>query len=128
MRIFKHNGQKDKEKCFVCGKKTLLQTHHICYNPEVTIKVCKKHHGMMHGKKSAGGFGKKEKVEKEVKNIKQAKKPSLFLGYVDSKQDSIPLKKSIIRILGMGQGKRIYMVFFNKDEQIISYKYVGTVK
>ena len=44
-----YNYKVSKKKCLLCKNKAQA-THHINYNPELTISLCKKHH-FKHGQK-----------------------------------------------------------------------------
>jgi len=46
------------EKCAICGSIKNLQVHHISYEPEETITVCKECHINLHGRKHGTGNGK----------------------------------------------------------------------
>jgi len=66
--IIKERG-KPLPKCKICGSTENLQTHHISYEPEITITVCARCHSQFHPKHGTGvpiGWVKltKEELEK----------------------------------------------------------------
>jgi len=35
-------------ECYFCQKTEKLNDHHICYNPQVVVRICKRCHGKLH--------------------------------------------------------------------------------
>jgi len=58
------------EKCSACGTVEKIQQHHISYDPEITIMVCKTCHGEIHHsdkfKNLEPDLSMKEAYKKEV--------------------------------------------------------------
>lgn len=49
-KVKKIANRSNDGECSICGSYTELEKHHICYKPEVTIDLCKKHHNEVHQK------------------------------------------------------------------------------
>jgi len=63
--------------CAVCGKTEALQRHHICYEPEMVIWLCKDCHIKVH-KHGTGSPAKVRKIKTFRKSITQHPPPPLL--------------------------------------------------
>jgi len=58
-------------KCEICGAETNLQTHHISYDPEITIRVCVKCHNQLHPHHGVGKANWAKLTKEQLENFRR---------------------------------------------------------
>jgi|GEM_PF-6341057 len=50
-KIKLHSFKNKKDSCALCGNKKNLETHHVSYEHDLCVTLCRHHHNMVHTKK-----------------------------------------------------------------------------